>query len=160
MEERNRARAKELELYVKCLNILNPIGHRNLMLVPLGGEAIKEVEYLLVSDAIRDGLLKVEETSKSGSVNELKVTSVADKMILMLDGEELVGAKQNRIMNTTVLLAAKSKTKIPVSCVEQGRWFPRTLNFASGSCSSPHMLAEKSRSVMRSLQSIILSIDQ
>jgi hypothetical protein len=42
--------------------------------------------------------------------------------VLVLDGEELRGAKQNRVLNTTVLIAAHSSMAIPVSCVERGRW--------------------------------------
>ena len=38
------------------------------------------------------------------------------------DGEQLVGAKQNRILNTDVIVPAHSKLSIPVSCVEAGRW--------------------------------------
>jgi len=52
-------------------------------------------------------------------------------MVLLLDGEELVGAKQNRIINTTILIAANSTTTIPVSCVEQGRWSYRRNTFHS-----------------------------
>jgi hypothetical protein len=52
-------------------------------------------------------------------------------MVLLLDGEELVEAKQNRIINTTILIAANSTTTIPVSCVEQGRWSYRGSTFHS-----------------------------
>ena len=50
---------------------------------------------------------------------------------LLYDGEELVGAKQNRILNVSVLVDAKSALKIPVSCVEQGRWSRRSAAFST-----------------------------
>ena len=51
--------------------------------------------------------------------------------MLLLDGEELVGAKQNRIINLTILVEAHSTTVIPVSCVEQGRWRSESKSFAA-----------------------------
>ena len=42
--------------------------------------------------------------------------------MLILDGEELVGAKQNRVANLTMLIPEQHTVVIPVSCVEQGRW--------------------------------------
>jgi len=44
-----------------------------------------------------------------------------DLPLLLLDGEQLVGAKQNWIMNMTVLVAAHTAVTIPVSCVERVR---------------------------------------
>ena len=54
-----------------------------------------------------------------------------DEAVLLYDGEELVGAKQNRILNVSVLVGAGAKMPIPVSCVEQGRWARSTLDFDS-----------------------------
>jgi len=64
----------------------------------------------------------VVEPDSDGSVPELKVVNKSPKMILILDGEELVGAKQNRIVNTTILVQGNATIVIPVSCVEHGRW--------------------------------------
>lgn len=57
--------------------------------------------------------------------------------MLFVEGEELVGAKQNRILNTSILVAAHTKLKIPVSCVEQGRWGYRSRHFGSSGSHSP-----------------------
>ena len=48
----------------------------------------------------------------------LRVINGADRPVLLLDGEELVGAKQNRVLNTSVLVAKGARLDIPVSCVE------------------------------------------
>ena len=42
--------------------------------------------------------------------------------VLLYEGEELVGAKQNRVLERSILVAAGSKLEIPAKCVEQGRW--------------------------------------
>ena len=51
--------------------------------------------------------------------------------MLIVEGEELVGAKQNRIVNATFLVAGKTEIVIPVSCVEQGRWRYDSNEFSS-----------------------------
>jgi hypothetical protein len=67
-------------------------------------------------------------------VPTLRLTSAADRPVLLLDGEELIGAKQNRVLNT-IVLAAHSKLTIPVSCVEQGRGAYKSARFAAGDAS-------------------------
>jgi len=141
-----------LETYLKNVTAGEPVEHKNLTLVPLGGERHGALDYILAADAIGSGSLSIMELGESGSVPELRAVNKADTMILLLDGEELVGAKQNRILNTTVLLPAKSKTTIPVSCVEQGRWRHTSREFRSGGYSPSHLRARKSRDVGRSLR--------
>jgi hypothetical protein len=68
------------------------------------------------------------------------VENKGDLRVLFLEGEQLIGAKQNRILNTSVLIAAHSKIKIPVSCVEQGRWHYRSKHFGTSGTHSPSKL--------------------
>ncbi|MEA2110145.1 MAG: DUF6569 family protein, partial [Pseudomonadota bacterium] len=95
---------------------------KNLTMFPLVEENPHEADYLLLEEALEAATARVTEISAGGSVPELKFINDADRPVLLLDGEELVGAKQNRIINLTILVAAKSTVIIPVSCVESGRW--------------------------------------
>ncbi|OYT75436.1 MAG: hypothetical protein CFK49_03165 [Armatimonadetes bacterium JP3_11] len=98
----------------------------NLSIVPLLTDTVAEPRYLLMQDALAKGLLVIEEVSVSGSVNTIKATNKATVPVLLPDSEELVGAKQNRVLNVSILLAAQTTTLIPVTCVEQGRWGTRS----------------------------------
>ncbi|HOI55578.1 MAG TPA: TIGR02452 family protein, partial [Phycisphaerae bacterium] len=130
------------------------IGHRNLTLVPLRGEGHQQrfQNYLLASEAMGAGLLIVTEVGEAGTVPELLAVNEADRPVLLLDGEELQGAKQNRILNTSVLLPAKSKTCIPVSCVEEGRWSHVSPTFKAGNYAPSSLRQRKSRDVQHSLR--------
>jgi len=79
-------------------------------------------DYLTLKEAMEAHLITITELDQQGMVPELKVINQADIPVLILDGEEVAGAKQNRVLNTTILLKEKSETVIPVSCTEQGRW--------------------------------------
>lgn len=51
----------------------------------------------------------------------LRSVNRAGKIVLILDGEKLVGAKQNRIVSTTTtIVAATTEIVIPVSCAAPG----------------------------------------
>ena len=150
MEEQLSERA--LGRYVDGLHVGDPIGHLNLTVVPVGGNGHCHLDYILAADAIAAGSLTVTEVDVDGSVSELTVTSTAEQMVLLLDGEELIGAKQNRILNTSVLLPPRAKTTIPVSCVEQGRWRHTSRQFDSGGYAPAAMRARKSKDVGRNLR--------
>lgn len=72
----------------------------------------------------------------------------------MLDGEEVIGAKQNRVLNTSILVPAGAELVIPVSCTEQGRWRYASAAFSSSDAFLAHKIrSSKARSVSRSLES-------
>ncbi|MFO7598242.1 MAG: DUF6569 family protein [Candidatus Desulfacyla sp.] len=106
--------------------------HKNLALYPLLSAYSAAVEYLLLDEALSGGLIEVVEVSGGGSVPELKVVNKSVKLVLILDGEELVGAKPNRIVNTTILVGRNSTLVIPVSCVEHGRRIINRLTMCFG----------------------------
>ena len=95
--------------------------YKNMAVFPLLSDYSLISDYILLDEALGSGLIEVTEVDNHGAVPNLKVHNKSPRMVLILDGEELVGAKQNRIVNTTILIGANATVVIPVSCVEQGR---------------------------------------
>ena len=127
--------------------------HLNMQVIPLFSEQKETITYLTLKEALEKRLLTIREISEWGSVPELKVTNMADVPVLLLDGEEVAGAKQNRILNTTILVNARAEVIIPVSCTERGRWTYRTREFIdSGTVSHSSLRAGKMFSVSNSLK--------
>jgi hypothetical protein len=105
--------------------------HENLAVFPLFADAPREPDYLTLEEALAREVARVTEVSEGGSVPELFFDNRSSDPILLVDGEELVGAKQNRILNLSLLIGGNRKVKIPVSCVERGRWGYRSREFGS-----------------------------
>jgi len=136
------------------ISIGEPVGKAELIMYPLLDPAAGESEYVLASEALDQGTLEVTEVSESGSVQNLQVTNNGSRPVLLLDGEEFEGAKQNRILNVTVMVAAKQTITVPVSCVEVGRWAYRSKRFGAADwVMDTQGRAMQMRSVSESLRS-------
>ncbi len=131
---------------LESLEVTEPVSRGPLHLFALVGAAA-------TTEALEAGALRVEELGEDGSVPELRVVNGGASPVLILEGDELIGAKQNRTVNSTVLVAARSELVLPVSCVERGRWSRRSRDFSSGDA-TPHLSLRhlKSRSVHASLR--------
>jgi hypothetical protein len=112
-----------------------PATYRNLTLFPLLRPERDGAEpgYLLVEDAIAQGMAQITELANGGSVPELRFENNSPHAVLLLDGEELLGAQQNRVLNLTILAPPHKVTVIPVTCVEGGRWHMQSAAFRPAS---------------------------
>ena len=138
---------------VSRLKLGEPTTHGGLTVFPLTAGFRSKLRYLLLEDGLRKELVTIREVSEGGSVPELKVRNRAELPVLIVDGEELVGAKQNRVANLTMLIPAERTTVIPVSCVEAGRWAYRTPDFnVSDRVQNARGRAEKLESVRHSIR--------
>lgn len=142
-----------LECFVESLKPLKPQSYNGFMVLPVTSELAKENRYLLLEEALDTGKFRIEEISEGGSVPELKVINELDREVLLLEGDILVGAKQNRTLNTTIIVGKRKELVIPVSCVEQGRWSYRSSDFkASNYHLDMDLRKEKVKDLIRSLK--------
>ncbi len=120
---------KSVETYLLGLELGAGQSFENMSVFELLRSGNGGPEYITLREALEKGVFAVTEVSEGGSVPELAVANTGDAAVLLIDGEELRGAKQNRILNTTILVAPKSTVKVPVSCVEHGRWSYQSREF-------------------------------
>ncbi len=113
---------RTVNFYLRGMELAEPQVYEAMALFPLKSKLNPGPEYLTLSEALDTRMLEITEVSPTGSVPELRATNKGKKAVLLLDGEELVGAKQNRVLNTTIMIGPNSSVIIPVSCVERSRW--------------------------------------
>ena len=111
--------------------------HLNMTLFPLLAPDKGDPDYMTLDEAIEREQIEVTEVSESGSVPDLRLINRGKQKVLIIEGEELQGAKQNRIVNSTFLIDSNCELVIPVSCVEEGRWSYRSERFRSGKTFMP-----------------------
>jgi len=142
-----------IKAYLEGLNLGEIQLHNHVAVVPVISANGSQPDYWTMKEAMGSNFLTVTEVDEGGHVPELKVCNKGHKPVLLLDGEELSGAKQNRVLNTTILLKEKSETIIPVSCTEHGRWFYRSSKFEeSGYIMSAKLRRVKNASVHENLK--------
>ena len=94
-------------------------------------DELTALNYLTLDEALEQEKITFEEVSEADRVNFIKAINKGPEMVLILDREELVGVKQNHIINVSILVPGETTLEIPVSCVESGRWPYRGRHFRS-----------------------------
>jgi len=102
------------------IRIGEPDVHGPLAVFPLFGPEPR-LDYVSFAQGRAVGFT-IKELPGGASVNDLLVINPTDTPVLLYEGEEVLGAQQNRTFDTSVLVGARSELPVPVSCVEHGRW--------------------------------------
>jgi hypothetical protein len=103
------------------ITVAEPTVVGTLAVFPLIADRSPSVRYVSFAEAVQRGAV-VKELADGASVNDLVVHNPLDVAVLLYEGEEVLGAQQNRTFDVSVLVAASSLLEVPVSCVEAGRW--------------------------------------
>ncbi|HPP16451.1 MAG TPA: hypothetical protein PKW19_06585 [Dictyoglomaceae bacterium] len=112
----------EIRDYVQKIRLGEVQKYENVAMIPLFMEIEKVPNFITLEEALKTQKFFIKEVSKSGMVPNLKVVNKLDVPVFIMDGEELKGGRQNRVLNTSILVQKNSEVIIPVSCTEQGRW--------------------------------------
>jgi hypothetical protein len=144
-----------LENRLQSVRLVEPQIYKNMAILPVVAPGDGTFQYRTLGEALSTWDVSITEVCEAGSVPELLVVNRGNKAILLVDGEELAGAKQNRVLNSSILLKELSETRIPVSCTEQGRWAYSSKAFSeSGNVMAYKSRSRKTRSVHRSLEQL------
>jgi hypothetical protein len=91
-----------------------------LAVFPLFGLEAR-LDYQSFAEGCAHGVT-IKEVGDGASVRDLVVTNPTSLPVLLFEGEEVLGAQQNRTFDVSILVGAQSTLTVPVSCVEAHRW--------------------------------------
>lgn len=112
-----------LALWLGHLRLAEPQRAHGLDVWPLLLDGAAGEPFVLLHQALAAGTFEVLEQG-GGVVGEIVARNRGSQPVLVLEGEAIVGAKQNRTVVASVLVGAGQTVSIPVGCVQQGRWSP------------------------------------
>ena len=103
------------------IELLDSQKYENVEAIPIKSDFFGKKDFLTLKKGYEMGLVEIKELEHS-TVNTVSCKNDSVTPLILIDGDEITGAMQNRIINDTLLIPAKSTINIPVSCTEHGRW--------------------------------------
>jgi hypothetical protein len=117
---------------LKGISVGDPAIYDNLTIFPLVGiMPVLPVGVVTLDEALSSGWLVIEEV-KGGTVPVVHISNLSEKTVFLMGGEILSGCKQDRIVSRDLMIKPyRKKLRVPVYCVEQGRWTFNSKEFSS-----------------------------
>jgi len=131
------------------LKASEPIFLRNLIIYPINGDTENGFNPLTIDETLSLKTGKFCELD-TPDINKIIFENKNTSPVLMLDGEEITGSLQNRIITTSNLVEAESSKDIPVICVEEERW-EEIGGFKTGYCSYPRIRTILAKSLYKKI---------
>jgi hypothetical protein len=119
--------------------------------LPIFARANSALDYHLGHDAVADGVVEIGEVGERGRVDGLEARNRGGKHVLFVDGDHVVGQRQNRVITSSTLIRGKQSLVLPVSCVEQKRWSGAAAARSTGASTSSAVRRAARVSVTHSL---------
>jgi len=94
------------------------------------------LNYATLDEALEAHAIEVVESTEAGRVSRIKIINRSEQMVFLMAGEQLVGCKQNRVLNASIMVPPHAEMPLPVTCVERGRWGYTSSAFSSARTSS------------------------
>jgi hypothetical protein len=94
------------------------------------------LNYATLDEALEAHAIEVVESTEAGRVSRIKIINRSEQMVFLMAGEQLVGCKQNRVLNSSIMVPPHAEMPLPVTCVERGRWGYTSSAFSSARTSS------------------------
>ena len=104
-----------------AIELLDSQKYENVEAIPIKSDFFGKKDFLTLKKGYEMNLVEIKELEHS-TVNTVSCKNDSVAPLILIDGDEITGAMQNRIINDTLLIPAQSTINIPVSCTEHGRW--------------------------------------
>ena len=116
-------------------NVSEPVEKKNITTFFLSSIEKNNNKYLSLSEAMDKNQVQISEVNKKGLLTKLSVSNKSSDNIIILNGELIIGTqiRQDRIVDSTVLIPGYATVLINTFCGEQYRWSPRLSNKISTS---------------------------
>lgn len=105
---------------LKHLSLAKRQNYENITVVPILSDTDTPFDVLDLKKGLKMGLVTIGECDIT-NVEKVKLKNNSISPLILLDGEEIAGSLQNRIVAQTMIIPPKSEMEIPVNCSEKGR---------------------------------------
>lgn len=130
------------------LKIGSPFFIHNVKIYPIEGK-LGDDGFTTIEEAIRTRSVILKDIH---GVDKISIQNTGERPVFAIDGEEVLGARQNRILNVDIYIEPQKEYVVPVTCIEQHRWEGSPIFSEGGFTITPSLRSTLAQTVKESLE--------